>query len=72
MSMGDNEIVISDMKKKIDILEKIKLDLSNIDKISYYVSHGDFSYLQFIYDEDKCKAIIDFIRVKKLPIVWEI
>lgn len=72
INMGDNKIVISDMKKKIEILEKIKLDLSNIDKVSYYVSHGDFSYLQFIYDEGKCKAIIDFIRVKKLPIVWEI
>lgn len=72
IAMGDNKIVISDLESKIKILEKINLDLTNIDKISYYVSHGDFSYLQFIYKDNKCRAIIDFIRVKKLPIVWEI
>lgn len=72
IKMGDNELVINDLNEKIDIMKNLKIDLSDIDKISYYVSHGDYSYLQFIYEEKKVKAIIDFIRVKKLPIVWEI
>lgn len=72
IDMGNNEIVIQDLNEKINIMNNLNADLTNIDKISYYVSHGDFSYLQFIYEEEKVKAIIDFIRVKKLPIVWEI
>ena len=72
IDMGNNEIVIQDLNEKINIMNNLNMDLIDIDKISYYVSHGDFSYLQFIYEEEKVKAIIDFIRVKKLPIVWEI
>lgn len=72
IALGNNKIVIDDLNEKIDIMNNLDIDLSNIDKISYYVSHGDFSYLQFIYEENKIKAIIDFIRVKKLPIVWEV
>lgn len=72
IELGTNEIVINDLNEKINIMNNLNIDLSDIDKISYYVSHGDFSYLQFIYEKNKVKAIIDFIRVKKLPIVWEI
>ena len=72
INLGNNEIVMNDLNEKINIMNNLNVDLSDIDKISYYVSHGDFSYLQFIYEEEKVKAIIDFIRVKKLPIVWEI
>lgn len=72
INSGNNEIVINDLNEKINIMNKIEIDLSNIDKISYYVSHGDFSYLQCIYEDGKIKSIIDFIRTKKLPIVWEI
>lgn len=68
-------------KIKIDINFKKQLlnelskneDLQELNKITHKVSHGDYSSLQFIYDnENKIKAIIDFIKVKKLPIVWEI
>ncbi len=54
-----------------EILKKI--GNSEIEKITHKVSHGDYSCLQFIYDDkNEVKAIIDFIKVKKLPIVWEI
>lgn len=68
-------------KIKIDILFKKELldklnknkNLKELNNITHKVSHGDYSSLQFIYDnENKIKAIIDFIKVKKLPIVWEI
>lgn len=72
IDLGNNKIVINDLNEKINIMNNLNIDLSDIDKISYYVSHGDFSYLQFIYEGGKVKAIIDFIRTKNLPIVWEI
>jgi Ser/Thr protein kinase RdoA (MazF antagonist) len=76
--IGNSEI---ELKIKEDILFKKKLlqnleqiiDFSEINKITHKVSHGDYSNLQFIYNKDnKVKAILDFIKVKRLPIVWEI
>ena len=54
------------------MLKSLSFDKKDMDTISYCTTHGDFSYLQFIYDHGKVNSIIDFIRVKKLPIVWEI
>lgn len=76
--VGNSEIdnrIKEDILFKKELLESIKKDINTneIEKITHKVSHGDYSCLQFIYDEqDKVKAIIDFIKVKKLPIVWEI
>ncbi len=76
--LGDTDI---DVKIKNDILFKKdllinlknKLEHSEVEKITHKVSHGDYSCLQFIYDDNnKVRAILDFIKVKKLPIVWEI
>lgn len=70
----DNKIK-DDIKFKKNILLELQrtVDFSEINKITHKVSHGDYSCLQFIYDEkNKIKAIIDFIKVKKLPIIWEI
>lgn len=59
-------------KQLLKDLEKI-IDFSEINLITHKVSHGDYSSLQFIYDDNnKVKAILDFIKVKKLPIIWEI
>lgn len=60
--------------KKV-LLQKISntINIAELDKITCKVSHGDYNCLQFIYDENnKIKAILDFIKTKKLPIVWEI
>lgn len=60
---------------KKDLINKLQkeIDIDELSKITHKVSHGDYSYLQFIYDKkNKVKAIIDFIKVKKLPVVWEI
>ena len=65
----------SDILFKKELLCKIreKVDIQNLNNITHTISHGDYSCLQFIYNsENEVKAIIDFIKVKKLPIVWEI
>ena len=76
--LDDSEI---STKIKDDIVFKKQLlkelgkneELKGLSNITHKVSHGDYSSLQFIYnDEYKIKAIIDFIKVKKLPIIWEI
>ena len=72
IQLGNHPMIVTDLKKKIEMLENLPSGLEDMDKISYYTSHGDFSYLQFIYEKGKVNAIIDFIRVRKLPIVWEI
>lgn len=72
IKMGNNKLIKEDLNKKISMIENLNYDFKDIDKITFYTSHGDFSYLQFIYDNDGVKAIIDFIKLKKLPIVWEI
>lgn len=72
IKMGNNKLIKEDLNKKISMIENLNYDFKDIDKITFYTSHGDFSYLQFIYDNDGVKAIIDFIKVKKLAIVWEI
>lgn len=69
---GNNEIVTNDLNKKIKMMKMFKYDLTNINKMSHYVSHGDYSYLQFIYKDNKINAIIDFIRARIIPISWEI
>lgn len=69
-----NKIKIDVLCKKqlLDELSKNK-NLKELNNITHKVSHGDYSSLQFIYNnENKIKAIIDFIKVKKLPVVWEI
>lgn len=59
-------------KEVIDKVERL-INYDELSKITHKISHGDYSCLQFIYNnENKIKAILDFIKVKKLPIVWEI
>ena len=62
-------------KKYDEILSKLdkNINAEDIKNITHKVSHGDYSVLQFIYDnEDNIRVILDFIKTKKLPIVWEI
>lgn len=69
----------SDIKEEIilkkNIMEKIKntINVEELGEISNMVSHGDFSCLQCIFDENyNVRSVLDFIKVKKLPIIWEI
>lgn len=59
-------------KKIINNIEQT-INFDELSKVTHKISHGDYSCLQFIYnDNNKVKAILDFIKVKRLPIVWEI
>ena len=74
----NNEIenkIKKDILFKKKLLEKLqnKIDISKLKNITHTISHGDYSCLQFIYNsKNEINAIIDFVKVKKLPIVWEI
>ncbi len=68
------DTIINDLNDKIFMIEKIKSNsnLNELEKLSIKNTHGDYSVLQFIYEDDKIKSIIDFVSACKMPIVWEI
>lgn len=73
----DNEYkeqIEKDLDYRIKILEEIgiKFDFDIISKLTMLNSHGDFCSQQLIYNDNKEPTIIDFEKVKKLPIVWEV
>ena len=62
-----------DLKDKLNMLEGIKkIDFSGLDKLTIMNTHGDYSLLQFIYENGKIKSIIDFAAACRMPIVWEV
>lgn len=79
LSKLDNSKISEKIKMDIIFKKELLVKLSktinaeDIKNITHKVSHGDYSSLQFIYDnEDKIRVILDFIKTKRLPIVWEI
>lgn len=42
------------------------------DGITYCATHGDFTCVQYICDDEHIKAVIDFSSACTLPVVWEI
>lgn len=43
-----------------------------VKKLTYKSTHGDFSALQYLCQDGRIKAVIDFTSAKRLPAVWEI
>ena len=79
LSKLDNSKISEKIKMDIIFKKELLVKLSktinaeDIKNITHKVSHGDYSSLQFIYDnDDKIRVILDFIKTKRLPIVWEI
>lgn len=66
--------IYEDLKCKIDMLIDVRdnFDFNDMNKVSVMNTHGDYSLLQFIYENEKINAIIDFVSACKMPIVWEI
>ncbi len=64
----------ADFEEKISMIEDIKknLNTSEMDKVTYKNTHGDYSMMQFIYKDGKINATIDFVAASYMPIVWEI
>lgn len=62
-----------DLNKKIEIADKLRgLNTEGINKVNIKFTHGDYSVMQFIYEEKEIKAILDFVSACDMPIVWEI
>lgn len=63
-----------DLIDKINMLEHIKnnFNFQELENLTSMNTHGDYSVLQFIYENGKIKAIIDFVSACKMPIVWEV
>lgn len=82
----DNLLVALEMQKNDIFYEHIKCDLlykrdlvyqlsdfdNCYDGITYCASHGDYTCLQYICDNDHIVAIIDFSSAQTLPVIWEI
>ena len=67
------EKIISDLKKRIEISESLlDFDFEELKKVTIMVCHGDYSVQQFIYNDEKETAIIDFETIRNMPIDWEI
>lgn len=66
--------IFNDLNEKISMLEYAKnnIDFNEMKNLTVMNTHGDYSVLQFIYKDDKIKAVIDFVSACKMPIVWEV
>ena len=74
-SKGDKyeNIITKDLQDKIKMIQKIiTKDFTQTKNLTVKATHGDYNVLQFIYENGKIKAIIDFASAAKLPVVWEI
>lgn len=69
-----DERIYNDLSDKLYIIEDLKnnFDFKNMDKITLKNTHGDYNLLQFIYNDKKISAIIDFVSACKMPVIWEI
>lgn len=71
----NNEIdkkINNDLDDKIAMLNNLKIDFSDFDKLTIMNTHGDYNVLQFIYENGEIKAVIDFIKASKMQIAWEV
>lgn len=68
------EKITTDLKGKISMLEYVKdnFNFEGMKNLTLMNTHGDYSVLQFIYKDNKIKAVIDFVAACKMPIVWEV
>lgn len=74
--LGTHEIeekIKQDLKYKLKLLDKIeKINFEDMQNMTLKNCHGDFSIMQFIYENENIKAILDFERAKYIPVSWEI
>lgn len=73
ISSNIKEKIIQDTQDKLKIIEQLeKMDFEGMQYITNKNSHGDFSIMQFIYQNEKVCAVLDFAKAKAFPISWEI
>lgn len=74
-SMPDHplkSIIIDDCIWKIDMLPSMSSLKKDFNELTRRNSHGDYNTYQWICENGKIKAIIDFGSCSNLPVIWEI
>jgi Ser/Thr protein kinase RdoA (MazF antagonist) len=66
------DIIINDLEYKIKNIENISKTNFNNTELTYANSHGDYSLLQLLCNDNEINAVIDFVSACNLPIIWEI
>ena len=61
-----------DVRFRSELLQIVEPYGKYFKKLTYKSTHGDFSALQYLCQDGRIKAVIDFTSAKKLPVVWEI
>lgn len=66
--------IVRDLTDKLALLDREISEnrLPDLSRITVKKSHGDYSVMQFIYEGDTIKAILDFVNAAELPVAWEI
>lgn len=76
LEMQKNDIFYEHIKRDLLYKRDLVYQLSDFDNyydgITYCASHGDYTCLQYICDNDHIVAIIDFSSAQTLPVIWEI
>lgn len=60
------------LKSKIEMLENIRINIQDIENITYKNVHGDYSVMQFLYKNGKINAVLDFATAAYMPVILEI
>jgi aminoglycoside phosphotransferase (APT) family kinase protein len=68
---GNNEILASELSRRLDHLKRISAFDIDADKLTYSNSHGDFHAGQIIVDGDKM-AVIDWTSASRVPLCLEV
>ena len=65
---------LKDYEFKLKIAKELinQFDFNIINKLTISNTHGDYSTLQLIRDDNNEITIIDFEEARKMPIIWEI
>ena len=69
-----SKTLMSDVEYRIKLLDKYcKVDLENIFKdFTFGTTHGDYNCRQFLINDGKISAVLDFSMASNKPYIWEV
>ncbi len=71
-SYGYKDQILRDCRWKLSILPKLSSMKSDFSDLTRKNSHGDYNTYQWICEDEKIKAVIDFGNCSRLPVIWEL
>lgn len=66
------ERVLEDCRWKLKVIPALAEMKNNFDGLTRKNSHGDYNTYQWICENEKMKAVIDFGSCSNLPVIWEL